>query len=84
MVDNSSKKIKRNIMILVLFSDLMYLSSYMTLGLAVLQLSYGDYSYFKFALIMTIIFKVIYVISKRTASLLNEVLKEKTSQYIAF
>lgn len=78
------KKLKVYIMSLVLFSDVMYLASYVMLSLAVLQFLYGDYPYAKFALATTVSFKVLYVVAKRTATFLNHILKEKTSQYMVF
>ena len=78
------KKLKIYIMSLVLFSDVMYLASYVMLSLAVLQFLYGDYPYAKFALATTVSFKVLYVVAKRIATFLNHILKEKTSQYMVF
>ncbi len=78
------KKLKVYIMSLVLFSDVMYLASYVMLSLAVLQFLYGDYPYAKFALATTVSFKVLYVVAKRIATFLNHILKEKTSQYMVF
>lgn len=78
------KKLKVYIMSLVLFSDVMYLASYVMLSLAVLQFLYGDYPYAKFALATTISFKVLYVVAKRIAMFLNNILREKTSQYMVF
>lgn len=88
MVDNSManrhRKLKAYIMSLVLFSDVMYLASYVMLVLAVLQFLYGDYPYAKFALATTVSFKVLYVVTRRIATFLNYILKEKTSQYMVF
>lgn len=78
------KSLKVYIMSLVLFSDVMYLASYVMLSLAVLQFLYGDYPYAKFALATTVSFKVLYVVAKRIAMFLNNILREKTSQYIVF
>lgn len=78
------KRLKVYIMSLVLFSDVMYLASYVMLSLAVLQFLYGDYPYAKFALATTVSFKVLYVVARRIATFLNHILKEKTSQYMVF
>lgn len=78
------KSLKVYIMSLVLFSDVMYLASYVMLSLAVLQFLYGDYPYAKFALATTVSFKVLYVVAKRIAMFLNNILREKTSQYMVF
>lgn len=78
------KSLKVYIMSLVLFSDVMYLASYVMLSLAVLQFLYGDYPYAKFALATTLSFKVLYIVAKRIAMFLNNILREKTSQYMVF
>lgn len=78
------KKLKVYIMSLVLFSDVMYIASYIMTLLAVLQFLYGDYPYAKFALATTVSFKVLYVVARRIAMFLNNILREKTSQYIVF
>lgn len=78
------KKLKVYIMSLVLFSDVMYIASYIMTLLAVLQFLYGDYPYAKFALVATVSFKVLYVVARRVATFLNHILKEKTSQYMVF
>lgn len=78
------KSLKVYIMSLVLFSDVMYLASYVMLSLAVLQFLYGDYPYAKFALATTVSFKVLYIVAKRIAMFLNNILREKTSQYMVF
>lgn len=78
------KKLKVYIMSLVLFSDVMYIASYVMLSLAVLQFLYGDYPYAKFALATTVSFKVLYIVAKRIAMFLNNILREKTSQYMVF
>lgn len=78
------KSLKVYIMSLVLFSDVMYLASYVMLSLAVLQFLYGDYPYTKFALATTVSFKVLYIVAKRIAMFLNNILREKTSQYMVF
>jgi len=81
---DSRYKIKLYIISLVLFGDVMYLGSYITTLLAVLQFAYGDYNYVKFALATTVFFKVLYVVTRRIATFLNNILREKTSQYIVF
>lgn len=78
------KSLKVYIMSLVLFSDVMYLASYVMLSLAILQFVYGDYPYAKFALATTVSFKVLYVVARRIATFLNDILREKTSQYMIF
>lgn len=78
------KKLKVYIMSLVLFSDVMYIASYIMTLLAVLQFLYGDYPYAKFALATTVSFKVLYVVARRIAAFLNDILREKTSQYMIF
>jgi len=78
------KKLKVYIMSLVLFSDVMYLASYVMLSLAILQFVYGDYPYAKFALATTVSFKILYVVARRIATFLNDILREKTSQYMVF
>lgn len=78
------KKLKVYIMSLVLFSDVMYIASYIMTLLAVLQFLYGDYPYAKFALATTVSFKVLYVVARRIAMFLNNILREKTSQYMVF
>ena len=75
-------KVRAFIIFAVLFSEIMYFGSYMMLLLAILQLGYGDFSYFQFAIMMSLLFKLLYVISKRAAIILNNRLREKTSQYI--
>lgn len=80
----NSQKLKAYIMSLVLFSDAMYLGSYIMILLATLQFAYGDYSYAQNALVGTVTFKVLYVITRRIATFLNSILREKTSQYIVF
>ena len=77
-------KLKVYIMSLVLFGDVMYLASYVMLSLAILQFVYGDYPYAKFALATTVSFKVLYVVARRIAAFLNDILREKTSQYMIF
>lgn len=84
MADNRSKKLKIYIMSLVLFGDAMYIGSYIMTLLAILQFLYGDYPYAKFALVVTVFFKVLYVAARRVAMFLNEILREKTSQYMIF
>ncbi len=81
---NNSRKLKTYIMSLVLFSDAMYLGSYIMILLAILQFVYGDYPYAQTALVATITFKVLYVVARRVATFLNNILREKTSQYIVF
>ena len=81
MADN---KIKRYIVSLVLFGDAMYLGSYIMNLLAVLQFAYGDYNYVKYALATTVVFKILHVVTRRIAMFLNDILREKTSQYIVF
>lgn len=81
---DSHYKIKLYIISLVLFGDAMYLGSYITTLLAVLQFAYGDYPYAKLALAATVVFKILHVVTRRIATLLNNILKEKTSQYIIF
>ena len=83
MADNR-RKLKMYIMSLVLFSDAMYLGSYIMILLAILQFAYGDYSYAQNALVGTVTFKVLYVVARRIATFLNNILREKTSQYIVF
>ena len=78
------KKLKVYIMSLVLFSDVMYIASYIMTLLAVLQFLYGDYPYAKFALVTTVVFKILHVATRRIAMFLNNILREKTSQYIVF
>ena len=88
MVDNSManrhRKLKTYIVSFVLFSDAMYIGSYIMTLLAILQFLYGDYPYAKFALVATVFFKVLYVVARRVAMFLNNILREKTSQYIVF
>ena len=78
------KKLKVYTMSLVLFSDVMYIASYIMTLLALLQFLYGDYPYAKFALATTVSFKVLYVVARRIAMFLNNILREKTSQYMVF
>lgn len=80
----NSRKLKTCIMSLVLFSDAMYLGSYIMTLLAILQFVYGDYPYAQNALVGTVTFKVLYVVARRVATFLNNILREKTSQYIVF
>lgn len=78
------KKLKIYIMSLILFGDVMYIASYIMTLLAVLQFLYGDYPYAKFALAATVVFKILHVATRRIAMFLNNILREKTSQYIVF
>lgn len=88
MADNSManrhRKLKTYIVSLVLFGDVMYIASYIMTLLAVLQFLYGDYPYAKFALATTVSFKILHVVTRRVAMFLNNILREKTSQYIIF
>jgi len=83
MADNS-RKLKIYIMSLVLFGDVMYIGSYIMMLLAILQFVYGDYPYAQFALAITVVFKILYVVARRIATFLNDILREKTSQYMIF
>ena len=78
------RKLKIYIMSLVLFGDVMYIGSYIMMLLAILQFMYGDYPYSKFALATTVSFKILYVVARRIATFLNDILREKTSQYMIF
>lgn len=78
------KKLKIYIMSLILFGDVMYIGSYIMTLLAILQFLYGDYPYAKFALVITVVFKVLHVVTRRVAMFLNNILREKTSQYMVF
>lgn len=78
------KKLKIYIMSLILFGDVMYIASYIMTLLAVLQFLYGDYPYAKFALATTVVFKILHVATRRIAMFLNNILREKTSQYMVF
>ena len=80
----NSQKLKMCIMSLILFSDALYLGSYIMILLAILQFMYGDYSYAQNAIVGTVIFKVLFVVARRVATFLNKILREKTSQYIVF
>ena len=83
MADNL-RKLKIYIMSLVLFGDVMYIASYIMTLLAILQFLYGDYPYAKFALVATVSFKILHVVTRRIATFLNDILREKTSQYMIF
>jgi len=78
------KKLKIYIMSLILFGDVMYIASYIMTLLAVLQFLYGDYPYAKILLATTVVFKILHVATRRIAMFLNNILREKTSQYIVF
>ena len=78
------KKLKIYIMSLILFGDVMYIASYIMTLLAVLQFLYGDYPYAKFALATTVVFKILHVATRRIAMFLNNILREKASQYMVF